>query len=177
MLKVLGAAAAAVAIHGAAVAQERPSVRVTVVTLDEVRQGQVAYVQGLIDGLGGRWGGFWLTRSDTGPYAFRSCRDDRAEYAERCVRFGVQAGGMKHDHQGVVLIVDDAPPQRPDRRGGEARVVCVGVGEAATDVRAQAVDLWPDAARVHGSNDLERDRAALTACVKAALAEAPRPAA
>lgn len=166
--------AAALAVPAAA-QTERPRISVVVVTLDQLRQGQAAYARSLLEGLGDpRWGRLDWVAPQLDPDLFRPCRDERPEGAlDYCVRFYLTRAELPAEAAPTVVVAfdDRARNATPERAPGEMRVVCFGRGVPPLDADVQSTWLWPDAARMHGVNDLERDRDALAACVAAAAAE------
>lgn len=167
------------ALAGPAAAQSplRPRVAVTVVTLDELRQGQQAYARSHLRALGdARWGAFEWAESVIPTDVFAPCVDERMGHGlDYCVRFHLTRAHLPADAPPVVVVVlDDADGalQVPAQVGGEAmRATCFGRGVVAADAAAQDVWLWPRAAAMHGVRDLERDEAALGACIQAAASE------
>ena len=147
---------------------------VAVVTLDDVRQGQVKHGRALLeDILGhehvGRLG--WLEPGSPAD-AFRSCEDESPDRdLERCARFFLRRSGGRTAT--VAVVFSDWSGPSPNGRAGAMRVNCYGRGSAAADRAAQDTWLWPTSARLRGINAWIRDRDALAACIAAALAEGP----
>jgi len=182
------AATAAVAVSAAAHAQPaptpapapapRPKVEVIVLTLDDITQRQARYGRASITALGApeAWGRFqYVYPAGKVP---DSCEDDgwKFEQLDFCVRYYTRRIAAKREHPVVVVALDDLKPwAKGRRRGGEMSASCFGGGDKAADAAKQSVVLWPDAARVRGSNDLHRDRDALTACIAAAASEPKAP--
>jgi hypothetical protein len=169
-------APAAVAEPAAAAATEKPRVAGVVVTLDDVTQGQTRYGRGTVELLGdARWGRFAYV---AGPDAegWSSCQDGHtAEGLDRCIRFYARRAAAGLSAPLVVVTLDDQPPGAPVNRGpGEMSARCFGAGTAPPDAAAQATWLWPNAARMHGVNDEDRDRDALAASIAAAAREEVR---
>lgn len=161
---------------GAQAVEPRPPIAVVVVTLDDVRQGQVKHGRSLLQSLGDesfglyRWVEPTVSASD-----FQSCEDDHAHYGlNYCARFYLHRGWAEGAPPTVVVAFTDWNDVSPRHRGGsEMRVLCYGRGAVASDTRAQDTWLWPDSARVRGIGDWQRDQKALADCIDAALAEEP----
>lgn len=150
-----------------------PEAAVAVVTLDDVRQGQIKHGRALLDMLGHERIGRYRWREPALPAdAFRSCEDESLDRdLERCARFHLRQSG---DGTATVAVVfSDWSGPSPSGRAGAMRVNCYGRGAAAADPAAQDTWLWPTSARLRGVGDWNRDRDALAACIDAALAEAP----
>lgn len=154
---------------------DRREIAMTVLTLDTVRQGQADYGRRTVDYLGSERAGVFRWNAPAVAEADVHCEDEfQEESLARCVRFylreAVEAGTPS---PAVVVVLDDLPGEwNSDPRWNRMRAFCFGSGEGPTDATAQSITLWPQAARMHGTRDLEADRAALTACVQAAAAEA-----
>jgi hypothetical protein len=155
----------------------RSAAAVVVVTQDQLRQGQARYGRDLLAMAGGRWGGLDISDAPLSAEALESCQDDRDPASlAHCVRFYVlRAGSARTGGPPIVAVVFDDAQAGPEtrRRGGEMQVSCFGPGTQPSDAASQTTWLWPGAFRMHGVNDLERDKAALTACIRAAAAERP----
>jgi hypothetical protein len=152
----------------------RPRVAVVVVTLDEIRQLQARYGRGTLDLLGDvDWGRFEFTESALGPERFASCQNERSgRRLDYCIRFYLTRADAPADAPPTVVVAfNDQDRQVRTRGPDEMQVVCFGRGVVPTDASAQTNWLWPTAARLHGSVDLERDRDALAACIEAAASE------
>lgn len=177
MRTMLAAALISLVLPGLALAQaagERQRIAVTVVTLDQLRQGQEEYGRWQIDVLGSeRFGDFEWVEPLVPASAFH-CADKRPETGlDHCIRFYLRdGGGATAEVPAVVIVLDDMPGQVNDDGWGRMRAICFGAGQTASDAAAQTIPLWPPAQRMHGTRDLDADRAALTACVRAAAAEA-----
>lgn len=155
-------------------ADSPPSVRVMVVALDEVSQIQARYGRSTLASLGAdRRGRFTFVDSAIDPEAFEPCLDDRPEgQLDYCIRYYLTRADLADAVPTVVVVFDDHLfGQRPAKGSGEMRVVCFGRGVIPADPAAQSTWLWPRAARMHGNRDLERDRDALAACIRAAASE------
>ena len=154
----------------------RPEVAVTVVTLDELRQGQEKHGRALLEGLGReRWGRFRWAGPAVAATRFSECEDRHIDHGlDYCVRYYLTRAELPADAPPTVVVVfsDDQPPTAPrNHRGGEMRVVCYGRGVVASEPKVQDTWLWPGSFRIHGVNDLNRDQDALAACIAAAASE------
>lgn len=154
---------------------ERPRVALTVVTLDQLRQGQAGYARATIDQLGdARWGRFRWAPPVLDPVLFASCIDDRMDRRlDYCIRFYVTRAEIAADAPPLVVVVfdDEAGEGRRGFGGETLRASCFGRGVVPADAAAQDTWMWPGAARMHGMTDLERDADALAACISAAAGE------
>lgn len=158
-----------------AVAQERPRVAVTVVTLDQLRQGQANYGRAALASLGDARGGrFDPAPPSLDPAVFASCVEDRMGHGlDYCIRFHLTRAELPADGPPTVVVAfDDEPGEGARSFGGETlRVSCFGRGVVPAAAAAQDTWMWPGAARMHGVRDLERDRDALADCIAAAASE------
>ena len=158
-----------------AIAQERPRIAVTVVTLDALRQLQERYGRAALENLGDeRWGRFEWVPPRVEPDLFRACIDDRMGHGlDYCVRFYLTRAQLADDALPTVVVVldDDQEPGRRGRGGESLRVSCFGRGVVPADAAVQDIWIWPGAERLRGSSALERDREALAACVSTAASE------
>lgn len=173
---LLAVALASSALSHAAEAQERvmPRVSVIVLTLDQLRQVQARHGQAVLAAIGDeRWGTMALVEPALSPTLFEACRNRRPDDGlDYCVRYHLTRAALAADAPPTVLVAfEDGPSAAPDRRGGEMRMACYGRGVVPADPVAQSTWLWPDSARVHGVNDLNRDRDAMRACILAAASE------
>ncbi|HYC68164.1 hypothetical protein [Brevundimonas sp.] len=152
-----------------------PRVAVVVVTLDQVRQIQAGYGRSTLASLGdARWGRFTFDEPTVEAALFGSCVDDRpAGRLDYCIRYYLTRAELAADAAPTVVVVFDDHPsgERPAKGPGEMRVACFGRGVVPADPAAQHTWLWPDAARVHGVRDWQRDQDALAACIAAAASE------
>jgi len=155
----------------------RPEVAVIVVTLDDITQLQARYGHSIVESLGREtWGRLTYVEPPLPASTFDECQDYRSpERLDHCIRFLLdRAGAAAHQPPIVVVVLDDQPRGTPPRRGAdELKVNCFGPGKAPHDPAAQTTWLWPDALRIHGVQDLQRDQDALAACIDAALSETP----
>ncbi|HEV7229631.1 hypothetical protein [Brevundimonas sp.] len=169
VLSLALAAAAGPASPALAQTASQP-IAVAVLPLDELRRGQEAYARSTLAAVGDELG---LVPGLLPATVERDCAEDRMGLRlDYCVRFYVTRAEPAPGTATVVVAFDDWPAGRDGGRGdGALRVTCFGRGVAAADPAAQDTWLWPDAARMHGMRDLERDRAALADCIRAAASE------
>ena len=155
-------------------AEPRPRVAVVVVTLDDVRQGQIKHGRNVIATLGDEDFGRFDWVEPTIPLDdFDECENDSPEYRlSFCARFYLNRAPDSPPHMAVVFT-DRSPGVSSGRDRGDMRALCFGRGAEPADPQAQDIWLWTDSGRVHGVNDWERDKDALAACIEAALSEAP----
>lgn len=154
----------------------RPEVAVVVVTLDDVRQGQVRHGEALLGVLADEEFGRYRRVAPTVPAAdFQSCEDDAPDYGLNfCARFYLHRGWAEGAPPTVVVVFTDQDRRGPpDGRPGAMRALCYGRGAQAANPDAQDAWLWPGSARMHGVSDWNRDLDALAACIDSALAETP----
>lgn len=138
--------------------------------LDELRRGQEAYARSTLAAVGDELG---LLAGVLPATVEQDCADDRMDLRlDYCVRFYVTRAEAPPGTAAVVVVFDDWPAGRDGgHEDGALRVTCFGRGVVAADPAAQDTWLWPHAARMHGLRDLDRDRAALAACIRAAASE------
>ena len=160
-----------VALSGPVAPPPRLPVAVVVVSLDDATQGQIRYGRGTVDAAGGESGSFVFTPPPLEETAFRDCLDRDLERAATCARFYIGHNNAREARPPIVVVLLSDAAADEEFRTSQLEVTCVGVGEAATNPARQTIRLWPDAARVHGMNDLIADRNAITGCIAAAGAE------
>lgn len=173
---LLAVALAASILTPVAKAQDRalPQVSVIVLTLDQLRQVQARHGRSVLAAVGDeRWGTMALVEPALSPTLFEACRNRRPDDGlDYCVRYLLTRAELTADAPPTVVVAfEDGPSAAPDRRGGEMRMACYGRGVVPAEPAAQFTWLWPDSARMHGVNDLNRDREAMRACIHAAASE------
>jgi hypothetical protein len=162
---------AVAACASSVVAQTAPGpIAVAVLPLDELRRGQEAYARSILAAVSEDLG---LLPGILPATVERDCADDRMGLRlDYCVRFYATRADAAAETAAVVVVFDDWPAGRDGgHEDGALRVTCFGRGVVAADPAAQDTWLWPGAARMHGLRDLDRDRAALTDCIRAAASE------
>lgn len=160
-----------VALSGPLTPPPRLPVAVVVVSLDDATQGQIRYGRWTVEAVGDETGSFAFTPPPLEEAAFRACLDDELERAATCARFYIGHNNAREARPPVVVVLLADAATDDEFKTGQLQAACVGVGEAATNPGRQTIKLWPDAARMHGVNDLTADRNAMTGCIAAAGAE------
>lgn len=156
--------------------EPRPQVAVVVVTLDNVRHGQVKHGRHVLGALvDERFGRYRLIDPTIPLDHFSECEEDTPEYGlARCARFYLHRSLTSESPPHVVVAFADQRRGFPSEYGRTyMRGLCFGRGAGPVDPEAQDIWLWPGSLRIHGVQDWERDMDALAGCIEAALSEPP----
>jgi len=136
-----------------------PAETIAVLVMDDARMSQVRYLNLLLD----------RSNIAVADSEMDSClnRMVTPEDVADCIR----SGGSSNLPRKLILVLNDAG-SADRQKPGLARLICVGLGEAAADANRQSITLWPRAYGLRSATRYIEDGQRLRDCVAAAQAEA-----
>lgn len=164
--------AALVVMAAGAGASPKPEIAMVVVSLDGVSKQQVDYARFIAERTGDVEGPFLLTPGRLRAEDFNGCTKLDLAGAVACVRaqIGRKRARTARPPLVVVVLADTSPGDEP--YGDHLDASCVGVAEISSDPHLQTVRLSPMSQMMHSPDPMNREIAAMNACMTAAVAEA-----